>query len=147
MVEQQNIEYKSSWHEDYLQWVCGFANAQGGQIYFGKNNAGEVVGVENYVALMDEIPNKIKKLMEINAEVNLLHEDDKHYIEIVVKPYAVPISLRSKYYYRSGSVKQELTCVSLNEFFLKRIGKKWDRMSIQRFYLHLLHNNCPICTY
>jgi hypothetical protein len=27
MPKQQNIEYKSSWHENYLKWVCGFANA------------------------------------------------------------------------------------------------------------------------
>ena len=27
MLEQQNIEYKQSWHDDYLKWVCGFANA------------------------------------------------------------------------------------------------------------------------
>ena len=33
MPEQQNIEYKSSWHDDYLKWICGFANAQGGRIY------------------------------------------------------------------------------------------------------------------
>jgi ATP-dependent DNA helicase RecG len=37
MPEQQNIEYKQSWHDDYLKWVCGFANAQGGQIYIGKD--------------------------------------------------------------------------------------------------------------
>ena len=30
MPEQQNIEYKQSWHDDYLKWVCGFENAQGG---------------------------------------------------------------------------------------------------------------------
>ena len=29
MPEQQNIEYKSSWHEEYLDWICGFANARG----------------------------------------------------------------------------------------------------------------------
>jgi len=23
MPEQQNIEYKQSWHDDYLKWVCG----------------------------------------------------------------------------------------------------------------------------
>ena len=38
MPEQQNIEYKSSWHDNYLKWICGFANAQGEQIYIGKNN-------------------------------------------------------------------------------------------------------------
>ena len=31
MPENQNIEYKQSWHDDYLKWVCGFANAEGGQ--------------------------------------------------------------------------------------------------------------------
>jgi ATP-dependent DNA helicase RecG len=32
MPEQQNIKYKSSWHDDYLKWICGFVNAQGGFI-------------------------------------------------------------------------------------------------------------------
>ena len=30
MPEHQSIEYKQSWHDDYLKWVCGFENAQGG---------------------------------------------------------------------------------------------------------------------
>jgi ATP-dependent DNA helicase RecG len=126
MPEQQNIEYKSSWHEDYLDWICGFANAQGGKIYIGKNNEAEVVGVDDYNSLMEKLPNKIKNLMGITAEVNLLQEDDKYVIEIVVFPYSVPISLRGRYYYRSGSVKQELTGAALNEFLLKRAGHTWD---------------------
>ena len=40
MPEQQNIEYKQSWHDDYLKWVCGFANASGGVIYIGKDDNG-----------------------------------------------------------------------------------------------------------
>lgn len=27
MPENQHIEYKQSWHDDHLKWVCGFANA------------------------------------------------------------------------------------------------------------------------
>lgn len=60
MPEQQNIEYKSSWQDDYLKWICGFANAQSGRIYIGKDNNGSVIGVESYKKLMDDIPNKIK---------------------------------------------------------------------------------------
>jgi ATP-dependent DNA helicase RecG len=126
MPETQNIEYKSSWHDDYLQWICGFANAQGGKILIGKNNAAEVVGVDDYNSLMEKLPNKIKNLMGITAEVNLLQEDGKYFIEIVVIPYSVPISLRGRYYYRSVSVKQELTGSALNEFLLKRAGHTWD---------------------
>ncbi|KAA6328712.1 hypothetical protein EZS27_022416 [termite gut metagenome] len=126
MPEQQNIEYKQSWHDDYLKWICGFANTQGGKIYIGKDDFGNVIGLEDYKKLMDDIPNKIKNYMGITSEVNLLQEDGKFFIEIIVFPYSVPISLRGRYYYRSGSVKQELTGTSLNEFLLKRAGHTWD---------------------
>jgi ATP-dependent DNA helicase RecG len=126
MPESQNIEYKSSWHDDYLKWICGFANAQGGRIYIGKDDVGNVIGLEDSKRLMDEIPNKIKNNLGISTEVNLLEDTDKQFIEIIVLPYSVPISLRGRYYFRSGSVKQELTGASLNEFLLKRAGQTWD---------------------
>lgn len=126
MPEQQNIEYKQSWHDDYLKWVCGFANASGGVIYIGKDDNGNVVGVADYKRLMDDIPNKIKNAMGITVQVNLHEDQGKHFIEIISSPYSVPISLRGRYYYRSGSTKQELTGASLNEFLLKKSGKTWD---------------------
>ena len=33
--ESQNIEYKESWHDKYLEWNCGYANAKGGTLYIG----------------------------------------------------------------------------------------------------------------
>ena len=33
--EDQNIEYKQSWRDEYLKWVCGFANANGGRMLIG----------------------------------------------------------------------------------------------------------------
>jgi ATP-dependent DNA helicase RecG len=135
MLESQNIEYKSSWHDDYLDWVCGFANAQGGKIYIGIDDKGNVVGVENSHELSEKIPNKIRNTMGITAEVNLLKEKEdetKTYIEIVVQPYSVPISIRGRYFYRSGSVKHELTGAALNEFLLKRAGFTWDDVIDER---------------
>lgn len=126
MPEQQNIEYKQSWHDEYLKWVCGFANAQGGVIYIGKDDNGNVVGVDDYKRLMDDIPNKIKNSMGITAEVNLLQENENYFIEILTQPYTVPISIRGRYYFRSGSTKQELTGASLTEFLLRKSGKTWD---------------------
>jgi len=132
MPEQQNIEYKSSWHDDYLKWICGFANAQGGRIYIGKDDAGALIGLTDYKKLMEDLPNRIKNNLGITVEVNLLSDEDKRYIEIVVQPYSVPISLRGRYYYRSGSVMQELTGASLNEFLLKRSGLTWDEVTEPR---------------
>ena len=33
--ETQTIEFKQSWHDEYLKWICGFANAQGGKLAIG----------------------------------------------------------------------------------------------------------------
>lgn len=126
MTERQNIEFKQSWHDDYLKWVCGFANAVGGVIYVGKDDNGKVQHLENYAKLLEEIPNKIRNSMGIICDINLQEEDQKNFIEIKVNPYSVPVSLRGRYYYRSGSTKMELTGVELNEFLLKKAGKTWD---------------------
>ena len=72
MPEQQNIEYKQSWHDDYLKWVCGFANAVGGFIYIGKDKAGQVVHIADYEKLLETIPQKIRNDMGIVCDVNLL---------------------------------------------------------------------------
>lgn len=71
MPEQQNTEYKSIWKDEYLKWICGFANAQGGRIFIGKNDKGEVVGLTNAKRLLEDIPNKIKDILGIIADVNL----------------------------------------------------------------------------
>ncbi len=48
MSENQSIEFKETWKDEYLKWVCGFANAQGGTIYIGKDDRGIVVDVKDY---------------------------------------------------------------------------------------------------
>jgi ATP-dependent DNA helicase RecG len=126
MPEQQSIEYKQSWHDDYLKWVCGFANAIGGVIYIGRDDAGNVVHLSDYARLMEDISNKIRNAMGIICDVQLHDEDEKKFISIKVNPYSVAVSLRGRYYYRSGSTKMELTGVELNEFLLKKAGKTWD---------------------
>ena len=42
--ENQNVEFKESWRDEYVKWLCGFANAQGGKLYIGINDKGEVCG-------------------------------------------------------------------------------------------------------
>jgi ATP-dependent DNA helicase RecG len=42
--ESQNIEHKESWRDEYLKWICGFANAQGGRVYIGVDDDGSLTG-------------------------------------------------------------------------------------------------------
>ena len=126
MSESQNIEWKESWRDEYLKWICGFANAKGGKIIIGKNDKGKIVGVSMAKRLMEDIPNKIQTQLGIICDVDLKNEDGKDYIEIDVNPYEVLISYQGKYHYRSGSTKQELKGNALNKLLLKKAGKTWD---------------------
>ena len=124
--ESQNVEYKRSWQDEYLKWVCGFANAQGAVMYFGVDDDHEVVGLKNVDKLMEDIPNKIVNAMGIVVDVNLREQDGLEYIEMVIEPTNVPISYKGKYYYRTGSTMQELNGASLQLFVMKKMGRQWD---------------------
>ena len=47
MPEHQSREWKESWHDEFLEWICGYANAYGGTLYIGKNENGDVVGLSD----------------------------------------------------------------------------------------------------
>jgi predicted HTH transcriptional regulator len=105
MTESQNIEYKTTWRDEYLKWICGFANANGGKLLIGIDDKGHVVGVDNYKRLMEEIPNKAVQHLGLAIETNLLVKEDRQYIEIIVLPSSLPISYHGVFHYRSGSTK------------------------------------------
>ena len=130
MSESQITEWKTAWSDEYLKWLCGFANAQGGALEIGRNDCGKVVGVENADRLMEDLPNKLRDLLGVIADIELLFEDNLPYLRITVEPYEVPISYRGQYHYRSGSTKQVLKGAALNRFLLRKTGKRWDAVPI-----------------
>ena len=87
MPEQQNIEWKQSWRDEYLQWISGFANANGGVLYIGKDDKGNVVGLNNAERLMEQLPNKISSKLGLLCDINLHENNGLNFIEIVTKPY------------------------------------------------------------
>lgn len=130
MIESQNIEYKESWRTEYLKWVCGFANAQGGTIYVGIDDKGKVVGLSNIKKLMEDIPNQIQAGLGIVADVNKATKDGLDYIEIKIEPSNYPVNYHGEYHYRSGSTKQQLQGVALTQFLLDKTGARWDAVPV-----------------
>lgn len=132
MSESQNIEYKQSWRDEYLKWVCGFANANGGTIFIGKDDGGKTVGVADAKKLLEDIPNKVRDVLGILVDVNL-HETVKgDYLEIIVEPYPNAVNYKGQYHYRSGSTKQEMKGAMLDKFLLQKKGVRWDGAAVPR---------------
>ena len=96
MKESQNTEFKQSWHDEYLKWICGFANAKGGKLLIGVDDAGKPVGVANAKKLLEDIPNKIRDTMGIVADVSLVKSQRKDVIQIVVRESDFPVAYRGE---------------------------------------------------
>ena len=79
MSEDQHIEYKESWRDEYLKWICGFANAQGGVLEIGKDDGGAVVGVADPANLLEVLPNKIRDVLGIVPDVHRIEQDGNEF--------------------------------------------------------------------
>lgn len=133
-METQNIEYKESWRDEYLKWICGFANAQGGTLFIGIDDDGNVVGIDDAKRLMEDIPNKTRDTMGVVVEANLREEQGKQYLEIKTEAYPYPVNYKGQYHYRSGNTKQELKGAALDNFMLRKQGRTWDSIPVP--FLH-----------
>ena len=128
--EHQHVEWKETWRDEYLKWICGFANADGGVLVIGRNDKGSVVGIDNAGRLLVDIPNKVRDILGIMVDVNLRKEAGDEFLEILVEPYPYPVSYRGEYHFRSGSTKQELKGAALDKFLLRKQGRTWDGVPV-----------------
>mgnify|MGYP001331103413 CR=1 FL=1 len=140
MQENQNIEWKENWKDEYLKWICGFANASGGSIIIGKNDNGEIVELKNPKKLLEDIPNKVRDILGILVDVNLHDTEKGDFLEVIVEPQPFPVNYKGQYHYRSGSTKQELKGTALDKFMLEKKGKKWDGVPVPNVSVNDLRN-------
>ena len=120
--ENHKIEYKESWRDEYLKWICGFANSNGGKLYIGMNDKGEVIGIKNTKKLLEDIPNKIMSSMGIVCKISVKTKHKIEYIEIVVKKSTEPVFYHGGMYIRSGATNQRLTGSELKAYLVRDTG-------------------------
>ena len=87
MKENQHLEWKETWRDEFLRWICGFANAEGGILHIGRNDKGVVVGLPDAAKLLEDIPNKVRDVLGILVAVNAHAENGLPWLEIVVDAY------------------------------------------------------------
>jgi len=136
--ESQTVEYKQSWRNDCLKAVSAFANSDGGVLYIGLDDQGNLVGLKSVKKLLEDIPNTIRNKLGIIPSVEL---DKKDVIKVTVVPYSVPISYNGKYYLRSGSTVQELQGKDLADFLMKKSGSTWDDIVEERSGFNEIDND------
>lgn len=133
VIEDCRNEFKIKLPDNLEEKVIGFLNSKdGGNIYIGVDDNGEVVGLKNNLDLLQR---KIKDLIVSNIEpsvlglfdIEVLESDNKKYIHITVakgieRPYHIkgmgmtPDSC----YIRVGSSNEKMTTTLINKMFRSR---------------------------
>ena len=92
--ENERVELKESWRDEFLKHICAFANTEGGVLLVGVKDNGIIAGISNSSKLLEDIPNKVIQALGIIVTVCVHNIELKNIIEIRVPVSSVPISFR-----------------------------------------------------
>ena len=96
LYESETVELKELYTSDLKKEIVAFANTNGGTIYIGVQDSGEIIGLNNVDFVMQQISNSLRDSIRPDvsmfANIELMKEDSKFYIKLTVsegtkKPY------------------------------------------------------------
>lgn len=96
LYESEAVELKQIYTSDLKKEIVAFANTNGGTVYIGVQDNGEIIGVDNADFVMQQISNSLRDSIRPDismfTSIELLQEAEKFYIKLTVnqgtkKPY------------------------------------------------------------
>ncbi len=131
MLERKKVK---SW----LKSVSAFANTDGGSLFYGVNDEGEIVGLKNVQADADFISEMIKARLDPVPEVQLIpiEHEGRSLLEVKVKagvltPYYYYQDGTRTAYVRVGNESVECNSQQLLSLVLKGTHMTWDSLPTQ----------------
>lgn len=124
--ESKYIEYKEKITKSYLKTVSAFANYEGGKIYFGVNDKGICVGVENTIDACLSIENQINDNINPNPDYSLQINDENIILLQIKEGRDKPYYYQNKAYKRNDSSTIEVERLELNRLILEGGNMTYD---------------------
>ena len=96
LYETETVELKEIYTSDLKKEIIAFANTNGGIIYIGVQDSGEIIGVDNADFVMQQISNSLRDSIRPDVSmftnIELIQEDNKFFIKLTIsqgtkKPY------------------------------------------------------------
>ena len=137
--ENIDREFKELYVSDIKKTVVAFANTEGGILYIGINDAGEVVGLENIDDVMQQVANTLKDSIAPDimpfVKIRAVEKKERQIIEVLVQNgTSRPYYIREKglkpsgVYVRQGSSNQPLSDEGIRRMLVDSTGKSYEAM-------------------
>lgn len=130
MRETRNLEFKEKITDSFLKTVVAFANYNGGEILFGVDDNGKLVGLKNLKDAGMTIENKINDSIKPQISFNIETDDKEKIIKLKVFPGdEKPYFYKSKSYKRNDSSTVEVDSLELKKLIIEGQNKSYDSLS------------------
>lgn len=127
--ESEVIEFKESFGDKALEAISAFANSRGGALFIGIKDSGEICGIQAGKKTLEDIANRIQEATDprLQPSLSILEHGKKNVIIIrVAAATGAPISVRGRYFRRSGRTNQRMSHEEIMQRMVASTGLSWD---------------------
>lgn len=129
MRETRTIEFKESITNTFLKTVSAFANYDGGAIYFGIDDYGNVIGISDVKQSCLDIENKINDSISPQPNYTLEIQNNDQTIKLTVKSgVQKPYLYKSKAYKRNDTATIEVDTLEFTRLILEGKNIKFEEL-------------------
>lgn len=133
MRESRNLEIKRSISTTYLKTVSAFANYGTGEIKFGIDDHGKVVGIEDPDEACSSIENQINDNIKPKPDFTLAINKRTGVVTLTVKEgLHKPYFYKSKAYRRSDSATVEVDTLELTRLILEGQNQTFESLQAKK---------------
>lgn len=127
--ETESIEFKASFNDEAVESIGAFANASGGVVLIGVRDSGEVCGFVDGKKTLEDIANRIQLATEprLQPSIFIVNYEDQNILVIqVAENIGGPVSVRGRYWKRSGRTNQRMSHEEIMQRMANANGFSWD---------------------
>ncbi len=131
MKESKHLEWKEDVTNTFLKTVSAYANYEGGTIEFGRNDKGEIVGLDDIRQACLNIENKINDSIAPMPDYSIQIKGRTIVLEVsagIAKPYFY----KGKAYKRSDTATIEVDNIELKRLALEGANKYYEQLKSEK---------------
>ncbi len=128
-VESETLEFKTSFNDEALETVGALANARGGVVLVGADDSGAARGVQVGRKTLEDWANRIQDATDPRLQPSLEKVEQGGKVVVIIRVEAartVPVSVRGRYFRRSGRTNQRMSHEEIMQRMLAGASLSWD---------------------